>query len=130
TTLISAFALAACQPRESAVEVQPQDDRALFFFGHVHELETRVGGRIGVAALNTADDFVLTHRADERFAMCSMFKWLLAAQTLHMDMNAPGYRARQIRFTAAELQGLGHTPETTANVQRGSMSVEELARAA
>jgi beta-lactamase class A len=72
----------------------------------------------------------LGYRADERFAMCSMFKWLLAAQVLQMDMHAPGFLAQQVRFNEAYLANLGHTPVTRANLARGWMTVEELAEAA
>lgn len=130
TALASAFVLAACKPNGPADPVEPSDDRALFFRGRVSQLERRIGGRIGVAALDTGNDFTLMQRADERFAMCSMFKWLLAAQVLYLDERAPGFRAHQVRFTAADLDGLGHAPVTRANLARGSMSMEELAHAA
>jgi beta-lactamase class A len=129
-TLAAVLALAACKPGQPAIEVEPHDDRALFFFGHVHEIEARIGGRLGVTALNTDDNFALTHRANERFAMCSMFKWVLAAQVLHTDMRAPGFRDQRVRFTAADLENLGHAPVTRANAARGTMTMEELARAA
>ena len=45
-------------------------------------VESRLGGRIGVAALDTGTGVQLAHRGDERFAMCSTFKWLLAANVL------------------------------------------------
>lgn len=48
----------------------------------VGALERATGGRIGLAALNTADGRLLSHRADERFAMCSTFKLMLAAAVL------------------------------------------------
>ncbi len=43
------------------------------------QLEARHGGRIGVMAVDLEDRRVLAHRNDERFAMCSTFKFLLAA---------------------------------------------------
>lgn len=130
TALLSGFALAACTPTEPVTQVEPNDDRAMYFFGDIHAVEARIGGRIGVTVLNTDDGFALTHRSNERFAMCSMFKWLLAAQVLHMDAGTPGFRAQQVRFTAADLEGLGHAPVTRANLARGAMTMEELARAA
>lgn len=128
--LVYALALGACQQNENRAPVEPNDDRAMFFHGRISQLEQRIGGRIGVSALNTGDGFTLGKRADERFAMCSMFKWLLAAQVLHIDMRTPGFRSREVRFTPADLEGLGHTPVTRANVVRGRMTMEELAHAA
>lgn len=45
-------------------------------------LDLRHGGRLGVFALDTGTGRVLAHRGEERFAMCSTFKLLLAAQVL------------------------------------------------
>ena len=45
-------------------------------------LEEELGGRIGFAALDTASGRQLSYRADERFAMCSTFKLMLAAAIL------------------------------------------------
>ena len=42
-------------------------------------IETQVGGRIGVAALDTTNSKQVDYRADERFPMCSTFKFLAAA---------------------------------------------------
>ncbi|HEV7874340.1 MAG TPA: serine hydrolase, partial [Enterovirga sp.] len=42
-------------------------------------LERRHGGRLGVAVLDTASLKLVAHRGDERFAMCSTFKFLAAA---------------------------------------------------
>ena len=50
--------------------------------GSVADLETEIGGRIGLAVLDTADGRQLSHRADERYAMCSTFKLMLAAAIL------------------------------------------------
>jgi beta-lactamase class A len=127
--VLSGLAAAACAPAPVA-KVEPYDDRQLFFSGHAREIEARVGGRMGVAAWDTATNASLTHRAQERFAMCSMFKWLLAAQMLQMDEHAPGFRDQHVRFNAAYLANLGHTPATTANLARGWMTVAELAQAA
>jgi beta-lactamase class A len=51
-------------------------------------IETRIGGRIGVAAFDTSNGKRLDYRADERFAMCSTFKFLAAAAVLkRIDEN-------------------------------------------
>ena len=44
------------------------------------EIEARLGGRLGIAALDTGNGKRLSYRADERFAMCSTFNgyWWLA----------------------------------------------------
>ena len=45
-------------------------------------IEHRLGGRLGVAALDTGSVRLIEHRANERFAMCSTFKFLAAAAVL------------------------------------------------
>jgi len=45
-------------------------------------LERRHGGRLGVAILDSAGASVIAHRGDERFALCSTFKFLAAAFVL------------------------------------------------
>jgi len=124
--IASGLAAVACVPTTTAV----RDDRGAQFQARVRQIEQRVGGRVGAAALNGANGVMLRYRADERFAMCSMFKWLLAAQVLEMDMHMPGFLAQQVRFNEPYLANLGHAPVTRANLARGWMSVEELAEAA
>jgi beta-lactamase class A len=43
------------------------------------DVERRSGGRLGIAALDTETGRRLDHRANERFALCSTFKFLLSA---------------------------------------------------
>ena len=45
-------------------------------------LERRRGGRLGVSVVDTGGGPGHGHRADERFAMCSTFKLMLAAAML------------------------------------------------
>ncbi|MBS0412399.1 MAG: serine hydrolase, partial [Proteobacteria bacterium] len=45
-------------------------------------LERDLGGRIGLCAVDTGSGKRVAWRADERFAMCSTFKFLLAAAVL------------------------------------------------
>ena len=46
------------------------------------ELERRNGGRLGVAALDTASGRRADYHSDERFPLCSTFKFLAAAFVL------------------------------------------------
>jgi beta-lactamase class A len=48
----------------------------------VADLEQKHGGRLGVAVLNSANNKLVAHRGDERFALCSTFKFLAAAFVL------------------------------------------------
>lgn len=127
-TLLGALALGACAP--TAPVTAATSHETLADDPRFADIEQRVGGRVGVAAWNTGTDAWLTHRANERFAMCSMFKWLLAAQMLWIDERTPGFRDQRVRFNEAYLAPLGHAPVTRTNLARGWMTVEELAQAA
>lgn len=47
------------------------------------EIEAAAQGRLGVAVVDTATGALHGHRLDERFPMCSTFKWVLGAHVLH-----------------------------------------------
>ena len=94
----------------------------------VEELESQVGGRVGLFAIATDSGTTIAHREDERFALCSTFKWVLAAAVLAtVDENHLAL-GQQIPFGPGEI--IDHSPVTAKHVQQGQMSVEELARAA
>lgn len=91
-------------------------------------LERRIGGRIGVHALDTGSGRTVGYRADERFAMCSTFKMLLAAAVLaRVDAGALTLDT-PVRFGKRDL--LPHAPATGRRVKAGVMSVRELCAAA
>jgi beta-lactamase class A len=119
TALSAACAASRVPPPSPATAEHPRS---------LAEVESRVGGRLGVFALDTASGRVLAHRPDERFAMCSTFKWALAAAVLarvdrgQLALDAP------VAYSASDL--LEYAPVTRSQLPAGSMSVEALARAA
>ena len=93
----------------------------------VGEIERRSGGRLGVAVL-AGDGRRFTHRADERFPMCSTFKALAAAAVLkRVDAGALSLE-RKIAYGHADL--LDYAPATRAHVEDGAMSLGDLCAAA
>lgn len=93
-------------------------------------IEARLGGRVGVSAIDTGSNAEINHRAQERFAMASTFKWLLAAGVLKrceggLNLDAVMY------FTPSDL--LPNSPVTggqiSATTGMGSLSVEQLCEA-
>lgn len=115
--------LAACArppartPRAEALDAAP-----------LAAIEQKVGGRVGVCALDTQTGRQLVQRADERFALCSTFKWLLAAQVLARVDQGQLRLEQRIAYGAGDL--LEYAPVTREHAASGSLSVEELARAA
>lgn len=91
------------------------------------DIEQRLNVRLGVAALNTANGTWLRHRADERFAMCSTFKWILVALALRRIEVGDFTLDRRISYSPSDL--LEYAPVARANVARGWLSVEELCTA-
>lgn len=91
--------------------------------GLLARLEKESGGRLGVAAFNTADGRQLLHRADERFPLCSTFKMMLAAAVLARD---PSLLEKRIRYEKSDL--VPHSPVTGKHVAEG-MTVEALCEA-
>jgi beta-lactamase class A len=83
--------------------------------------------RLGVFALDAESGRTLAHRADERFALCSTFKWALAAAVLARADRAPALLQQTLGYGADDL--LEHAPATRASLAVGSMSVEALAEA-
>ena len=90
-------------------------------------LERRFGGRLGVAVLDTETGLRKSHRADERFAMCSTFKFLAAAFVLARVDRGEESLSRRVTYSADDL--LSYAPKTRARIQSG-MTVGELCEAA
>jgi beta-lactamase class A len=94
----------------------------------IAEIETRVGGRLGVVALDTSTGKHIEYRATERFPLCSTFKLLLAAALLsRVDQNEEKLDKR-ISYTESDL--LEYAPVTRQRAHEGSMTVSELCAAA
>ena len=91
------------------------------------DIERRRGGRLGVFAIDTGSGRTLSHRADERFLMCSTFKGLLAAQILARVDSGAERLDRLVNYTQKDL--VFTSPVTKANVARGAMSIDALCRA-
>jgi beta-lactamase class A len=74
------------------------------------QLEKENNGRLGVAVLDTGSGESSGHRTDERFAMCSTFKMLLAAAVLERVDSGKESLTRRIPIPATGL--LPHSPAT------------------
>lgn len=94
----------------------------------IADIEAKVGGRVGVFAVDTGNGKVLAHRPDERFAMCSTFKWVLAATVLaQVERNLLSLSDR-VLYGQADL--LAYAPVTSKHATEGFMTVSDLTRAA
>jgi beta-lactamase class A len=92
------------------------------------DITAALGGRAGVFALDTGSGRTLGHGEDERFAMCSTFKWALAAAVFaRVDR---GEMALDERVPYGEGDLLEYAPVAREHLAAGSLTVDELARAA
>jgi len=91
------------------------------------QLEAWSGGRLGVAALRTADGAYVGYRESERFPMCSTFKLLAVALILKRSMAERGLLDERIRYGEAEL--VANSPVTKRHAGEG-MTISELSAAA
>ena len=98
------------------------------FAESIATIEAKTGSRIGVAALDTGSGKRLDYRSEERFPMCSTFKFLAAAAVLkHVD-DGKETLDRFVRYGAKDV--LEYAPVTKAHVQDGGMTVGALCIAA
>ena len=83
--------------------------------------------RLGIFAIDTGSGRTPSHRADERFLMCSTFKGVLVAQVPARVDTDKEQLDRLVHYTEKDL--IFTSPVTKANLARGVMSVGELCQA-
>jgi beta-lactamase class A len=91
-------------------------------------IQARIGGRIGVAALDTSNSKRLDYRQDERFPMCSTFKFLAAAAVLKRVDEKKEKLERFVPYGAKEI--LEYAPVTKEHLKDGGMTLGALCAAA
>ena len=103
------------QPAQAASDVRFRD------------LETALGGRLGVFAFDTGSKRQISWRAAERFPMCSTFKAVLAGAILERSTRDEGLMTRRIRYARNDM--VSYSPVTEKHLANG-MLVAELCDAA
>ena len=94
----------------------------------LRELERRNGGRLALALLDTASGRRVAHRGDERFPMCSTFKFLAAALMLARVDRGEDRLDRRIVFAESDL--VPYSPATKEHAGPGGMTVDAICAAA
>src|ERR1700742_4143430 len=111
-------------PHDAFAAARPADALSAQFAA----IEKQTGGRLGIAAIDTATGRRFEHRAQERFALCSTFKLLAVGALLarvdrkHEDLH------RRIRFAASDL--IDNSPITKDHVGGDGMTLAEMCAAA
>ena len=92
------------------------------------DLERRHGGRLGVAALDTASGREAGHRAGERFPLTSTFKFLATALVLARVDRGDERLDRRVVISAQDL--VAYSPVTKDHVGPAGMSMAAICEAA
>src|SRR5262245_30034839 len=100
----------------------PAASRAETLSSELARLERESGGRLGVAVLETLTGAQASHRAGERFPMCSTFKLLAAAAVLARVDAGQERLDRLVKFDASDM--VANSPATKDRVGSAGMSLE------
>jgi beta-lactamase class A len=87
------------------------------FSSNIEEIEKANGGRLGVCLIDTATNRRLSHRGDERFAMCSTHKALTAGFVLQRVDNGEESLDRRVSYDRSSL--VAYSPATEKHVGEG-----------
>lgn len=91
----------------------------------IKKIEQQYHGRAGVSVINMKNHQTFGYRADERFPMCSTYKWVVAADMLAQIQKEPALADKKVYYTKADL--IGYTPMTS---QHEAMTLQQLSQAA
>lgn len=91
-------------------------------------IERSTGGRLGVATLDTGGPLAIDYNADQRFAMCSTFKFMAVATILKRVDDKAERLDRVIAYGPSDL--LEYAPIAKQHVQDGGMTLAALCAAA
>src|SRR4051812_46795119 len=98
------------------------------FANRILSIEQRTGARIGVAALDTASGKRLGYRSEERFPMCSTFKFVAAAAVSKRVGEGQEKFDRFVTYGAKDI--LEYAPVTKAHLKDRGMTLGDLCAAA
>ena len=98
------------------------------FANRILSIEQGTGARIGVAGLDTGSGKRLDYRSEERFPMCSTFKFLAAAAVLKRVDEKQDQLDRFIRYGEKDI--LEYAPVTKAHLADCGMTLGALCAAA
>ena len=91
-------------------------------------LEARQGGRLGVAILDSGSGRMMTHRGEERFALCSTFKFLAAGLVLARVDRGEERLDRHIAYGREAL--VPYSPATGPGAEAGGLTMGAICDAA
>lgn len=124
--MIDRRSLIAGLPLLAAAPSLASPDRFVALRRAIPQIERSAGGPIGIALIDTHTGARFSHRAGNRFPLCSTFKLLLAARLLHGADHGEWAMADRLPVTKADM--LFNAPFTEKRIG-GTASLLELAQA-
>lgn len=94
------------------------------------ELETASGGRLGVYAINTANNERIQYRAEERFPFCSTFKMMGVAAILKQSMTDSHLLQQKIKYRKEDIDVVWSPITNTEKHLTNGMTISELSAVA
>lgn len=101
-----------------------------YFSQQISELEKNYGGKLGVAVWDANTGTQLQHRGNERFALCSTFKFLLAAAVLAKVDSKDESLNRIVTYSKSSLLEYAPITRKHMNGDEGKMTISQLLAAA
>lgn len=92
-------------------------------------LEASFGGRLGISAINTANNQRIQYRAEERFPFCSTSKVMGVSAILKQSMTNSHLLQEKIIYTKKDVDSSEYSPITKKHIANG-MTIGELCAAA
>ncbi|MBD7920969.1 class A beta-lactamase [Xanthomonas bonasiae] len=123
---LQGMGLAAAALAVATVDAKVPPGNARTLAQRLAGIERRTAGRLGVALLDGSGRMLGGQRLDERFPMCSTFKFVLAAAVLQRVDRGELSLEQRVDIRAADM--VSHAPVTERHVG-GTLSVAELCRA-
>ncbi len=93
------------------------------------QLESSVNGRLGIMAINTANNQQLEYRGNELFPFCSTGKVMVVGAILKASESNPQLMLRQLHYSKQDTESSGYAPISGQHIKDG-MSVSALSQAA
>ncbi|MGY3727069.1 MULTISPECIES: class A beta-lactamase [Cobetia] len=125
--LASCLSWLMISPAHAASVVASEAEREGLVVANLQEIEQRVGARLGVTVLDTADGRRVSWRGDERFPMSSTFKVLACGNLLSRVDARQESLSRKVEIRPADL--VSYSPVTERQVEGDGMTLAALCRA-
>ncbi|MEO8401356.1 MAG: class A beta-lactamase [Gammaproteobacteria bacterium] len=93
------------------------------------KLEASSGGRLGVYAINTANNVRVQYRAEELFPFCSTSKIIVVSAILKKSETNPALLQKKITYDKKDIDKSEYAPITQQHIDSG-MRIAELCKAA